>query len=259
MRSSITKLFIALFVVSAAWACSPTRTATASSTAVEQEPERPSMVDDSAESEPSARSVLTAYVEALGGVEKLQSVNTLTTSLTGVIQGATIEQTFYQSGGTKFSSQTTMMGMTVADQRYNNGAAKVVQQGAEMTLDDDMIQGMAEQARLFPEVEALQDLSGYSLEGTETIDGEATYVVMRITDLGNQKDYFSQETGLKVRTVVNASGQTQTINVSDYRSVGGIMFPHQMQLTGVAPFPVSMETKEIKINEPIDESLFVID
>ena len=259
MRSSVTKLFIALFVVSTAWACSPTRTAT--NAANDAQEEAPQLVDHSVEeSEPSVRGILETYVNAIGGADKLRMVNTLTTTMQGNVQGTAIEQVFYQSGGDKFSSQTTMMGMTVADQRYNNGRAKMIQQGMPMPLNDEQVAGMAQQAAFFPELAALENLEGYSFEGERNLSGEATYVLKHSNAGMTATEYYSQESGLKIRTVLDpSSGPKQTIDFSDYQSVNGIMFPHQMDLTGVAPFPISMNVNSIRVNEAIDEDLFYVD
>ena len=207
----------------------------------------------------SAKSVLEGYVEAIGGLDAIGKVKNYAQTMEATIQGQTITQTFYKADGDKFSSQTQMMGMVMADQRYNAGKAMMKQQGQVAEPTDEMVAALKEQAVLFPTAGLLQKLDKVSVSGTETIDGKKTIVLDVEDPAGTAQYYFDADSKLLIRQVRSQGGQAVTVDLSDYKDVGGVMFPHMSAISGMMPFPLEMKTKEIKINTEIDAALFEIE
>ncbi|MEM8583439.1 MAG: pitrilysin family protein [Bacteroidota bacterium] len=216
------------------------------------------MVEPEAAGDITAEQVLNDYVEALGGQDKLAEVQRLKMVMGGNVQGMTMVQTSYKADNDKFSSITEAMGMVLSDQRYNDGKAKMSVQGQSAPIDETMVSAFREQAIIFPEAK-IEDYSEYSVEAGEVIDGEATYAVSREDDGISQTEYYSRETGLKLRSVVVEMGQTQTFDYGDYREVDGIKFPFSFSLSGMAPFPIEMEVSEVEVNGDIDPAVFEVE
>lgn len=206
----------------------------------------------------SAKSILEGYVEAIGGMEAINNVKNFAQTMEANIQGQTITQTFYKADGDKFSSQTQMMGMVMADQRYNAGKVMMVQQGNNVEASEEMTAGLKEQAVLFPTVGLLDKLDKVSVSGTEMIEGKQAIILDVEGPDGTAQYYFDEASKLLVRQVRSQGGQAVTVDLSDYKDVGGVMFPHMTAISGMMPFPLEMKIKDIKINTEIDAALFEI-
>ncbi|OAV44371.1 insulinase family protein [Lewinella sp. 4G2] len=219
------------------------------------------MVDMAAMAAPtdvSPKDVIMKYVDAIGGKDALAKVNNYAMVMEATIQGMTMKQTMYKEGGQLFSSQTEMMGQVAADQRYNNGKAMMMQQGQMMPESDEITNAMAEQAALFPIAEFLNTPDILEVSGMEKINGKDVIVISAKKASGTSQHYFDVESGLQVRYVQPQGPVTATFELSDYREVGGVMFPYSMEMTGVAPFPIEMKVTDAKVNTDIDQSLFEI-
>lgn len=217
------------------------------------------MSDMAAPTDLTPKSVIMKYVDAIGGQAAIDKVKNYSLTMEASVQGQTMTQTIIKEGGNKFSSQMMMMGMTMADQRYNNGTAKVTQQGQTMPSSPEVDAAMKEQAALFPVVELLNNLDIVSVSGTEMVDGKKAVVLTVKKDSGESQHYFDLETGLQVRTVQSMGPQTATYNLSDYQEVGGVKMPGVMAITGLAPFPIEMKLTKSKANVEIDPTLFSVE
>ena len=217
------------------------------------------MVEMEAPSDLTAESVIKKYAEAIGGMAAIEKVKNYKMMMEATVQGQTLTQTMIKDGGTKLSSQMTMMGMVMMDQRYNDGKAKMTQQGQTMPPNPEIDAAMKDQAALFPVVDLLSSLDKVKVDGIEQIDGKNVVVLAAEGASGTSRHYFDQETGLQVRTVQSQGGQTITNDIGDYREVGGVMLPYSLAISGAMPFPIEMKVTAAEVNAEIDQSLFSID
>lgn len=203
--------------------------------------------------------VIKKYVDAIGGMDAVKKINNYSIVMEAEVQGQTMSQTLYKEGGNKFSSQMTMTGMTMADQRYNDGKAKVTQQGQAAPSSPELDAVMKEEAALFPVVELMNKLDDVSVSGTELIDGKKAVVLNVKGVSGDSQHYFDMVTGLQIRMIKSLGSQKVTYETGDYQDMSGVMVPGTITLTGLAPFPIEMKLKEAKANTEIDQSLFSVD
>lgn len=207
----------------------------------------------------TAKSVIMGYIDAIGGADAIAKVKNFSLTMEAEVQGQTLVQTMVKENGTKFNSQTMMMGMVMADQRYNDGKAKMVQQGQTMPESPEMTAAMAEQAALFPVIELMEILDKVSVSGTEMVDGKSAVVLTVKGDNGDTQHYFDKESMLQVRTIKKQGPQTVTLNYGDYKEIGGVQMPYTMKMSGMLPFPIVMKVTKADVNTDIDPSLFAID
>jgi len=217
------------------------------------------MEEMAAPSDLTAKSVLEGYVKAIGGQTAVSGVKNIAMVMEATVQGQVVEQTFYKDGGNKFSSQTKMMGMVMADQRFNDGKVKMMQQGQTMPDNPEMAAAMKSQASLFPVADLLAQLDKVSIDGVENIEGKKAVVLSVDGPSGKAQHFFDQESMLRVRQVQKQGPNTVTIELGDYRDVSGIMFPYSMTMKGMMPFPLEMKVKDLKVNTDIDQSLFSVE
>lgn len=205
----------------------------------------------------TADAVINNYIEAIGGKEAIDQIKSYNMVMEASVQGQTITQSMVKAGGDRLSSQTSMGGMVLADQRYNKGAGMMQQQGQSMPMNDEILVGLKEQAALFPVADLSARMDAVELEGTEMIDGKPT-VVLKVDD-GKSTHYFDQETGLQVRMVQKQGPATITFDLGDYQEVNGVLFPYSLDMTGVAPFPIEMKVTSMEVNTEIDEAVFSVE
>jgi len=217
------------------------------------------MEDMAAPTDVTPKQIIEGYIKAIGGKDAIMKVKNFSSTMEASVQGQTMTQTIAKADGNKIASSMTMMGMTMMDQKYNDGKATMMQQGQKVPLDDAAIAAMSAEAELFPVAALLNDLSKVTLEGTESINGKPALVLSVMGADGNAtKRYFDKESMLQVRQVQQQGPMTIVTDISDYKAIDGVMFPHKMSLTGAAPFPIVMEVKETKVNGEIDPMLFEI-
>ncbi|PPK88301.1 putative Zn-dependent peptidase [Neolewinella xylanilytica] len=207
----------------------------------------------------TAEQVLNGYFDAIGGKEQALALENVSMMLEGSVQGQTLSQSMTTTSDGRMSSQTSMSGMVVADQRYAAGKAQVKQMGQAVELPEAAVQALAEQAVIFPEANYLENLSDVTLEGTEMVDGKQAVVLVVNGAGGPVREYYDAETMLKVQTIRSQGPQTLTQRYSDYQPVRGILFPHQMTLTGMAPFPIELSATSVEVNTELDPEIFTID
>ncbi|SER13811.1 M16 family metallopeptidase [Neolewinella agarilytica] len=214
------------------------------------------MVEMEAPSDLTVESVVRKYADAIGGMAAIEKVKNYKMTMEASVQGQTLSQTLIKDGGSKLSSQMTMMGMVMMDQRYNNGKAQMTQQGQTMPPNPEIDAAMKDQAALFPVVDLLSQLDKVKLDGIEQIDGKNVVVLAVEGATGTSRQYFDQESGLQVRTVQSQGGQTVTTDLGDYQTVGGIKLPYAMTISGAMPFAIEMKVTNAEVNAEIDQTLF---
>jgi predicted Zn-dependent peptidase len=205
------------------------------------------------------KSVLMKYVDAIGGKAAIDEINNLSMVMEADVQGQTVTQTMDKEGGTKLSSQTIMMGMVMVDQRYNDGKARMSQQGQVVPDNPLITAAMKEQAALFPIVDLLNILDSVTVSGTDKVDGKDVVVLEVKKAGGTSQHFFDMATGLQVKDIKNEMGQQISTVLSDYRELAGVKFPYSMKITGAAPFSIDMKVTTAKVNTMLEQSKFSID
>ncbi|MTB49963.1 pitrilysin family protein [Lewinella sp. W8] len=203
--------------------------------------------------------VVASYLDAIGGKDQLMKVENIAMTMEASIQGQTIQQTMFKSGGDKFSSQTKMMGQVMADQRFNAGKASITQMGNKTPLAEEQIAALKSQSALFPEIAWMDSPENLSIEGTEMVDGKPAIILAVAEGENTVRYFFDQETGMKVRSVTQQGPTTITTTFSDYQEVGGVKFPHVLKVEGAMPFPLEMKVIELNVNTEIDPALFKVE
>ncbi|WP_066632138.1 M16 family metallopeptidase [Labilibacter marinus] len=204
----------------------------------------------------TAEKVIETYVDAMGGAEKLKSVEDLSMKATLKIQGMELALNTYQQAPNKIKVETLMAGNVLSKQVYNGEVGIMVAQGQEQKLEGEMLETMKYQAILFPELQ-YQEL-GYTLElvGKDKIDGKNAYK-MTITDpLGKASTvYFDVASGLKIKQVATSPMGNSTTIYAKYKETEGIKFPSVMSQT-MGPQMVDIEVTSIELNKGLEESVF---
>lgn len=212
----------------------------------------------------TGQEVIEKYIAAIGGADKVNAVTSLDQTYSMELMGMSITTNIVQTNG-KFYMNMTAPGMTLMKQVFDGQKALVEQMGAPpTTLDaEEDLKDIRRQATLFNERNYIKE--GYTLEvkGIEDVNGSPAYKLSVVSPAGDKStEYYDKATFLKVKevTVTEAGGQTATTTneYTDYKEVNGIKVPHTITITGAMPVPMVMKGTSIKVNSPVDDSLFKI-
>jgi predicted Zn-dependent peptidase len=207
--------------------------------------------------------VIARYIKALGGADKLATVNDLTIKMAGEIQGQPITITNQQKGG-KMAVSTALAGNVMAQQIFDGKKGVVIQMGAKQPIDGKQAEAMKLQAQPFPELSYGKMGVAVELKGLDNVDGKKAYeVVITRKDGSKVTEYFDAQSYFKIRSVqtVEAMGQTitNTTDFAGYKEVEGIQFPHVVTVSGMLPIPLKTSVESIEINKSIDDAVFNVE
>jgi len=199
----------------------------------------------------TGKSVLMNYFKAIGGMEAVQKVKTVSMKGTAIMQGAPQPLSYVLKTDVKgkMMSEVTMGGMSMMKQVFNENKGYLVQQGQRMDLTEDLIGPMKDSAHPFPEM-ALLNSENLKVEGIENFDGEDAYGVKQ----GDVIHYYSVKTGLKIADVISSPMGSQTLKYKDYKAVNGVQFPYNFIMNVGIDLDFKMD--EIKVNANVADSDF---
>ncbi len=215
-----------------------------------------------------AATVVSDYIDALGGADKLNSVKSLVMKMTADIMGQPAGMETGIKDNKMYYMEMSMGGNVMQEQRFDGTQAKVGGMGqSQVITEGPQIDAMKEQANAFGQLLYLSSDSKYGLElkGIEDVNGAKAYKV-QVTKANGDKSYefYDVKTNLLIRSMMSQEipgGQPQTITteVEDYKEVSGIMFPHKITLLGAMPFPLVMNAQSIEVNGNIPAEKFKTD
>lgn len=202
----------------------------------------------------TAKTVLTSYINAIGGEKAVNAVKTISVKATGAAQGMTLEYAKKATTANKLSEGISVMGQSM--KKVFDGKAGYQQQGPQkMPFEADEIAAMKYEANPFPEVSLLKK-EGLTVSGIENVNGSDAYVIKN----GDVTMYYDVKSGLKVsqsEEVEVAPGQKMTIATpySDYRDVKGVKVPYKTSLN--IGIEIELTVSEVKINEGVTDADFL--
>ncbi|HDZ05230.1 insulinase family protein [Maribacter sp.] len=203
----------------------------------------------------SAQSIIEKYIEAIGGKDKLESVNTLAMTAAAEMQGMKLDLEMKKTSSYQIMQDVKMMGNSVSKQVLNGNQGYMVIQGQRKDFAEEEIVIFKGESAPFPELQFLKAKS-ISLEGTEMVGDKNTY---KVKIYGKKTAFYDVETGLKLQeiSVTEIQGQqiVSTSNFENYKEVSGILFPFKLIQT-VGPQTFEFNVSEIKVNDGVSPSDF---
>ena len=203
----------------------------------------------------TAEDVLQKYIEAIGGKDKLEGVQSYAMTAEASMQGQILELVMKKSSNDQFLQDVRMMGNSMQKQVIDGDKGYMMQMGQRKDLTPEELEKMKEEATTFPELNYLV-AGGVSLEGVEQVGDKKAYK-LKISD--SKTAFYDVETGLKVQEISVQEAQGQTIQATtlleDYQEVSGIKFPFKLKQSA-GPMNFEFIVKEIKVNEGVSDADF---
>lgn len=197
--------------------------------------------------------VINNFFNAIGGVEKINSITSTLVTYEASAMGNTISSKEIRTA-TKYANETSMGGNIVAKIIMTKDGVTMNKQPLPPSMAKEMTYALG----TFSEIGILNNEASY-LSGIETIDGNEYYVITTEGEIVSTDIYFDIKTGLKTKEVqvISMNGQTQNqeVNFSDYQDFDGIKFP-ATKTGNLGAQIVTFKLTEAKINEGVSESDF---
>ncbi len=222
------------------------------------QPARPA----AAEKAPTVSEILEKYVQAVGGKQAIERIQTRV--IRGTMEGATGEGSpmeIYQTASGKWlmavHGSDEENGLMVCD--GNNAWQKFGDQEPHAFGDAELAEArVALDLRRELKLKELFPKMGF--KGKESVGGREVYVISAATAQGSPEQlYFDRETGLLVRQDSKLEGpdglRFLEVDYEDYREVDGVRLPFTIRRLDVDSTS-TFKVLEVKHNVPIDEAKF---
>ncbi len=208
----------------------------------------------------NAMSILDMYIKAVGGKEKLETVNTMNASANVTIEGVPMtlaaEMKYMTPNKESMEMSVENMGV-IMKQKFNGEAGYMEQQGMKRPLSEDELADKKAERVIFPELHYTEDQ--VTLEALTSLEGKDAYKLKVTVNGDSSFRYYDAESGLLIQAEkeVEAQGQTMTSvsKYSNYSEVGGVKFPYYISIKS-GPQTIVMNFTNVKVNEGVIDTDF---
>ena len=204
----------------------------------------------------SANGVLLNYLEAIGGKEKVESVNAVSLLGEAEFQGMKLQLMNINAKPNKLVVMMMMMGNVLMKQAFNGEEGYIQQQGVNNPFPQEEIDKLKKSSLPFEEIGWL-DNEDVKFSSIESEDGKELYA---LEVNGDTYVYYDKETGLKIKQTQSASMPdgtkvSQTTYYENYISVDGILFPHIIKVP-MGPQNMDFNMIQIVVNPEVSDADF---
>jgi zinc protease len=210
----------------------------------------------------TAESVISGYINAIGGQDNLAKVKDISIMMSASISGMPMEATAktLKKRPNLFLTEMNVVGFGTVQKVYFDGkkGESSGMQGSAV-LEGDELEEIKNQGAFFGEAEYLSKGYELNLVAINMVEGEEAYTLEVDKNGEVQTEYYSVKTGLKLREEATTEGpqgeMTVSQDYSDYRAVEGVMLPFKINISQGAQ-KIEMITTEAKINSGLKKSDF---
>ena len=218
------------------------------------ETERP---DYSVDETLTAGSIIDNYIDAIGGLDKLNSVTSIEETYVADVMGNPFEVYSLKSNKNQSLNTISVMG-TSQKIVVNQSSGFMEAMGQKIEITGTELEEAISNAALFTETNL--DYSTIELVGKTEVDDEAAYEI-KVSD--SKSLFYSIKTGLKLKEVTTQEVEGNSIITenfyNNYEEVEGILFPMSINLvTPAMPIPggLFLNATSIMLNVETSDSDF---
>lgn len=210
-------------------------------------------------SDMTAQKVLDAYIEAIGGSDKLDAIRDLMVRMSTTMDEKEVLYSMMKARPAYYKYEVTVGGLNLNKVAYDGQKAMMLDEYGTLSEMDQNVFDIEMEAAMFPEVNYLNGNNRVTLGGSVMLNGEKAWKLAIQTVNGNVFfEYYSAETGLKLkrseRRLIDGAFLDVVTRFQDYREVGGVLFPHLVKES--AKLNLLFTVDEIKVNSGLSPELF---
>ena len=210
----------------------------------------------------SKKDVLDKYMNAIGGIEKIENISAVSILAESEVQGMKLQQVSISAKPNKTMLETMMMGNTLLKIVFDGENGIMTQQGNTMEMPQEMVDATRNSTLPFEEIGWYSN-DNVKISSLQEDEGREYYVLEIINDSGevNSSVFYDVETGLKYKKTEKAQMPDGSEFLSeafylDYMPVDGVSFPHTLRI----PFgATSLEfvVVDITLNPDVSDSFII--
>lgn len=193
--------------------------------------------------------VISKYLAAIGGADKLRGVKSLKSISEAEIQGMTLTlEQFVDQDQAVAIQNSKIAGQVLSQVRVAGGKVTVSAQGQSQELPAEAAEVYLGLLDIFPELYYFEKNYSLELDGISQVNGEDAYKLKVTAPSGmTSVEYFSVASGLKLKSESDMAGEITNGKFVDFG--GGILFPDSSTIVNqMVPFPIKAVVKSIEIN-----------
>jgi hypothetical protein len=209
----------------------------------------------------TAKSVIKAYFDAIGGEEKVKDIKDLTINSEGVIQGFNVVRVNKFKTPNKFYQDITVPAFnnfSVSHILMDGDSLNLKQNGRSVTLSGKEERGAVKaRYKLFPELDF--NSSGYTMvldSAIKVVNGHLAYLITVTGPDGIRVKYFyDQQSGLKIKQYTDVQNSTK-MEFDDYRDINtGVKIPFT-EKNAINGEPIDYKIKSATANTGLPNDTF---
>ena len=204
--------------------------------------------------------IINNYISAIGGYAELAKIKSSETTMTMAMQGMSLNVDQKKMAPNKELMTISMNGNVMVKQEFDGEKGYQQQMGNKKDMTADEIAQKKVFTSLTEQLDYLKNPAfKLALKGIQKVNGADAYQ-LNVTDPTGKTstEYYDVATKLLVKnensTVANGNAVNQTVEYSDYRKVGNVMFPFKQALTvsaGGQDQNMVMTVSDVKLNAGI--------
>lgn len=206
--------------------------------------------------------VIHDYIEALGGLEKINAVRSYKVSSKASVPGAELVINNYWNAPNKVAVEISANGTLFQKVKSDGKEISIEVMGQKSPVDEATREQTLFDSYIVPEM--MYEKAGVTLKlaGIEKVEDKDAYAIEYTYPSGSTTtSYFDTESGLKIKSVKvvkTPQGEvTQATSYADYEEKEGVKFP-QTIIQDVGPQTLKMEVTSMEVNVPVEEEVFQI-
>ena len=198
----------------------------------------------------SVQSVLDSYLNAIGGKDRIEGLNSIQTTYETSFNGGSL-QIIEKRTANNYAQIINMNGNPMMSVIKNDTETFVKQGANTVPVSPEMIDDLENATGVFPELKLFNN-DNVSLAGITKVEGKDAYQIDVSGAVIKTSYFYDVENGLKLKeqTVTSMGGQSQTNEalLFDYKDFDGIKLPSLKKAT-IGGMPVENTLSEALINK----------
>jgi predicted Zn-dependent peptidase len=208
---------------------------------------------------PAAGDVINKYIDAVGGAEKLKSVNSMLIKGTLAVQGMNLPYVQKMMNPNLLLMEVTMNDNPLVRRVFDGKTGSNMQMGNSNAFSAGELKDAKDIEGIFPQLFYAKE--GYKVEvtGSEKVSGNDAFKLKITPPSGTSiTEYYDAKTGYLVKEIrTTHEGTTevqQTIELSDYKKVNDIMVPFKMNVdAGQQQLEIDVESVTFNENVGVED------
>lgn len=210
----------------------------------------------------SVEEIVAKNLNAIGGVAKLREIKSVELENSIKVQGLEMENLTTIRVGKAMRSDSKIMGNTLI-QAYDGTTPWSITpilmggNGEPQIMPEEAAKSLINQTDPFLLLDYVKKGTRLELSAVEKVNDKEAYHLKVFPKLGAESEiWINVEDGLMSKLKTSANGQEMEVVFSNYIEIDGIKFAMRLETSNPMAGLITVDTKTVKLNNPVDESIF---